>query len=747
MAYNTGNAIGSADARDLYDNATNLDKAMNSGDATWVDRFGVARPTFKGAESELNQKVEDAETAATQALGYLNTMRATSYGPLAEDPTTDPLGNACTAGDEYFNTTYSLLKRFDGALWRVPDINTTDLASGAGSSMVGHGGQTVETALNERLPEIGTYALLRAYTGPVTAFFVRGVANIFDGGFGVFRVDAADTTTADNGGTVLVDGSERRWKRDYSGAVNIKWFDAKGDDPAFDNYDAIKAACAAIEAAGGGTLVIPEGRTYYVNRHRIDNGPSANGVTNFAFEGIDGLVIDGCGSKIVMQGGWTRTADYTAGAWTYSYHNCIGFDFAGCTNLVIKNLELDGGAATVVKEAAAEGWSYGIIIGGCDGVTLENVSVHHYTSDGLYITSYGPSTNYVTTKHVTAINCKFKNNARQACSILQVRWATFINCEFSYSGQAGGYGGHSPQAGVDIEPNYYPGMNGTCVGDEFAGDITFIGGKFLDNNGFEFIATNYISTPHPVQFFGTTFKNTNNINPQITPAVKTCRFISCNFDNVAWYPSYALDQPTLSEFLYCNLTWSRDAVGVLFGYQNPTLKITSCRLNFTGTTPRTGANYPISLQASKAYLRDNDIFFSAALHGGTTYHAIASLKYLAESVGNRFSTDLADAGKFFQLDYSSAVTLDDAFVTTGKFSPLTTPWSLDFIARGNKNFNALVSAYGTKITYGTAAPTTGTWARGDQVWSTTPAAGGSPGWVCVTGGTPGTWKAMANLAA
>lgn len=47
----------------------------------------------------------------------------------------------------------------------------------------------------------------------------------------------------------------------------------------------------------------------------------------------------------------------------------------------------------------------------------------------------------------------------------------------------------------------------------------------------------------------------------------------------------------------------------------------------------------------------------------------------------------------------------------------------------------------------TAAPTSGTWIRGDVVWNSTPSAGGAPGWVCVTTGTPGTWKAMASLAA
>jgi len=36
--------------------------------------------------------------------------------------------------------------------------------------------------------------------------------------------------------------------------------------------------------------------------------------------------------------------------------------------------------------------------------------------------------------------------------------------------------------------------------------------------------------------------------------------------------------------------------------------------------------------------------------------------------------------------------------------------------------------------------------RGDVCWNTSAASGGAPGWVCVSAGTPGTWKAMANLA-
>jgi hypothetical protein len=54
---------------------------------------------------------------------------------------------------------------------------------------------------------------------------------------------------------------------------------------------------------------------------------------------------------------------------------------------------------------------------------------------------------------------------------------------------------------------------------------------------------------------------------------------------------------------------------------------------------------------------------------------------------------------------------------------------------------------GNKVAHDNAAPVAGTFAVGDKCWNTVPFAGGTPGWVCTTAGTPGTWKEMANLAA
>ncbi|MDF2719135.1 MAG: hypothetical protein K0R28_6060, partial [Paenibacillus sp.] len=72
---------------------------------------------------------------------------------------------------------------------------------------------------------------------------------------GHFRYDPVDTTSADNTGTVLVSGSGFRFKRLYSGALNVKWFGAKGDGSS-DDAAAIQTAVDAAQNRGD-TLYFP----------------------------------------------------------------------------------------------------------------------------------------------------------------------------------------------------------------------------------------------------------------------------------------------------------------------------------------------------------------------------------------------------------------------------------------------------------------------------------------------------------
>ena len=53
---------------------------------------------------------------------------------------------------------------------------------------------------------------------------------------------------------------------------------------------------------------------------------------------------------------------------------------------------------------------------------------------------------------------------------------------------------------------------------------------------------------------------------------------------------------------------------------------------------------------------------------------------------------------------------------------------------------------GRQVTYAAAPPTSGAHAQGDRVYNNAPTAGGSEGWVCVTTGTPGTWKTFGAIS-
>lgn len=79
MTYNTGNPIGSTDARDRLDNSENLDLAVNSLSPTFVDRLGVTRDTLEG----IYQK-SAYYRAGTFDTGYTltNNRQTLAYGNI-----------------------------------------------------------------------------------------------------------------------------------------------------------------------------------------------------------------------------------------------------------------------------------------------------------------------------------------------------------------------------------------------------------------------------------------------------------------------------------------------------------------------------------------------------------------------------------------------------------------------------------------------------------------------------------------
>ena len=96
--------------------------------------------------------------------------------------------------------------------------------------------------------------------------FVLGYYAKGDGGGGAYFIDPTDTTTADNGGTVIVAADGSRWKLAYTGRVSIDQFGAKrnnlGTDAPFNDAAIQNAFDSGIPLmAGDGTYQLSLSRT------------------------------------------------------------------------------------------------------------------------------------------------------------------------------------------------------------------------------------------------------------------------------------------------------------------------------------------------------------------------------------------------------------------------------------------------------------------------------------------------------
>jgi len=106
---------------------------------------------------------------------------------------------------------------------------------------------------------------------------------------------------------------------------------------------------------------------------------------------------------------------------------------------------------------------------------------------------------------------------------------------------------------------------------------------------------------------------------------------------------------------------------------------------------------------------------------------------------------------------NSAYPFAEKVLSQGEAAPVAGTWSVgDIVFNGDPSVGEPVGwvcvSAGTPgtwqpfgeitqtVTHGIAAPVAGTWLQGDIVYNSLASAGGNLGWVCVSAGTPGTWK-------
>jgi hypothetical protein len=94
-----------------------------------------------------------------------------------------------------------------------------------------------------------------------TFAIVNGYTTVGDGGGGVYAFNAADVTSADNGGTIIVGNDGGRWYLQHNNAVSVKQFGATGNGST-DDTSTIQNAINVAQLTGA-ELYFPPGTYQY----------------------------------------------------------------------------------------------------------------------------------------------------------------------------------------------------------------------------------------------------------------------------------------------------------------------------------------------------------------------------------------------------------------------------------------------------------------------------------------------------
>jgi hypothetical protein len=269
----------------------------------------------------------------------------------------------------------------------------------------------------------------------------------------------------------------------------VKDFGGNGNGR-FCNYLAFQKMANVISNTSHVTVNFPKGN-YYIEKYIIMPCKSnenifcvtetlGNGITNIFIKNTKFLTINGNGSLILVNGNFIRKKGFSLkNNFNYGIVTTVTpFFISNCSNLIIKNLIINGGLDDMQKEQnLVEGFSSGIQISDIEkasnnssNILISNVNVSKFNNDGIGIFSNG--------SNIKIENSTFSYNARLGISVTSGNNIHIYNCKLINTGQHK-YGNHSPSAGIDIEYEGIGKISGVVV------EKCLI----ANNKGFQIVAT------------------------------------------------------------------------------------------------------------------------------------------------------------------------------------------------------------------------------------------------------------------
>ena len=533
------------------------------------------------------------------------------------------------------------------------------------------------------------------------------------GGGGSLTTDSDTALSNPSAGQVLgYDGTLAKWENQTpkgSLVINVKDapYNAKGDGTT-DDTTAIQTAINYARD-NGGSVFIPVG-TYIVSSLTLDYTSVTAQSSSGAPYGFRAPVISGAGKRVTI----LQQKSGSTGI-IYSVLGKLGSN-AGpggnnkVTGHVFKDMELVGvstGSHGLSIESVWDSKFENLVIRNCGGSGIYQARVATVPSNDEYAFD------------LTFDSIRSTVNARYGLehSITNAIGGMFIDCDFTANVLGGSY---------------------VCPSDLKFDTCTWVGNSQGTNTGYavQSVKATATSTNNSLTFDTCRFENNSDVGGY---DVKIDYCEAFMFNSCAWYSTHGEHSLGVGLLASGNLMHSGQVLG---GY-------------FTGdSTTSTQQAIVLGTDARDTFVLNPDFNYSGFNNGGllTPNSLITSNDPTASFLFNksiRFNSSgyIEFPRQLGAISNPGTTTLRLYNRSSPNVSSKTTV-AVRFPS-GAEQIIAAEPENGSdpgRITWGTTAPSAGTWAVGDVCFNKTPASLGTPGWVCTTAGTPGTWSTMASLA-
>lgn len=506
------------------------------------------------------------------------------------------------------NYSVLVLDKFQRQVYMVPDFQLVGTAVAVTSKQIYKPVDNV-AALRALDKNIYSYA-------ETTGYFTAG-----DGGQGQYYLDASDTTSADNGGTIIVATDGGRWKLHHGAEVSAACF---GVIPGLPNVStALNAALA--DHVGKYRLKLPQGT---INTSTtIINVPGGCDVLG------TGPANTGYGNDMNSSTHGTKIVSAVVNDYAVKINDPNTFYGPGSQ---FGQLEIENTSGKGLR-----------IVGLAAGAHLHNIVVRNCPQEGYDFYYYQDSV----LDTIECVNCgtdvkhavTFENN----CNAVEVRKMLIIQCrqpllvdgctyvEF--------YDAHIEQGEYPPGPLEY--VNTPFLAGGFnavnSSDIRFIGGIFVPNS-YTYLASYYsiANSATPFYFTSSGCLRTKFIGSTFSAPRFGCRFVSaqqaefinCTFNSTATLVNglegttvtfdncdiELYDDQTQTNFTCVNLSTLSEIRDTRFRCSNPASATKTSGIIIDGTTSYLG-NYRIEVDKTYQHVGPNLVYRGATGYGGFGY--------------------------------------------------------------------------------------------------------------------------------